>query len=67
MNDLIDQMQRAISSSNTPGGAAQKCADIARSYTAKVLETLTLYKSKNGDHVYTNIVKTKMMVENKEI
>jgi hypothetical protein len=67
MDDLLEQMQKAISSSSTSGVAAQKCKEIAKQYTLKILDGMTYYKSKDGNLVYTNIVKTMMAVKSNEI
>lgn len=42
-------------------------ANIAKAHTLKVLDGMMMYKDKDGDRMYTNIVKTIMKVNNNEI
>jgi chitodextrinase len=67
MNDLVEQMTKAISSSGKTSEAADKCAAIAKAYTLKVLDTMAYYKTGDGAQMYTHIVKTRMSVQSGEI
>ena len=63
MNDLKEKMQKAISNSFGNADAAEKCAAVAKEYTLKVIDNMSHYKDKDGDRVYTNIIKTRMAVQ----
>lgn len=67
MKELEDKMCKAIAMSTRNVEAAEKCAEIAKQYTLKILDGMAHFKDKDGDRVYTNLVKTRMAVQAGEI
>lgn len=67
MSDLKDKMKKAINSNFSPEDASEKCEQLSREHTIKVLDNLLCYRGSSSDRMYIAILKAQMAVKLKEV
>lgn len=66
-HELKDKMSKVISSNLSQSENLDACTKAAREYAAKILMHACMYKTRDGNAMYTNIQKIRMAVLNGEL
>jgi hypothetical protein len=67
MNELKEKLTNAISNNHRSADVVEKCENICREHTQKVLESLLVFRNTTPDRFYMGIVKAQLAVKSKEM
>lgn len=67
MNELKEKLTSAISGGSRSVDIIEKCEEISRAHTIKVLESLLTLRGSSPDRFYIGIAKAQMAVKTKEV